>query len=75
MTSVVGTLTALLTCPYLNPRSCEYVRLYSKGEIILDYLRYGITRLLKYGRKTQRIIYGDGSKVGKRDLKMRCFWL
>lgn len=66
---------ALLTCPYLNPRSCEYVRLYSKGEIILDYLRYGITRLLKCGRKRQRRSYEDGSKVGKRDLKMQCFWL
>lgn len=57
---------ALLTRPYLNPGSCEYVRLYSKGEIILDYLRYGTTRLLKCGRKRQRRSYEDGSKVRKR---------
>ena len=65
---------ALLTCPYVNPGSCEYARLYSKGEIILDYLRYEITRLLKCGRKRQRRSYEDGSKVRKRDLKMQCFW-
>lgn len=57
---------ALQTCPYLNPGSCEYVGLCSKGEIILYYLRYGITRLLKCGRKRQRRSNEDGSKVRKR---------
>ena len=57
---------ALQTCPYLNPGSWEYVGLCSKGEIILYYLRYGITRLLKSGRKRHRRSNEDVSKVRKR---------